>query len=75
LYGTDATKQEKDNLFKRYQTWFSMARSPDEERQENGFATPGKCQDRFLKEVRLEIDRLERQRSSEAEWLALEGLV
>jgi len=28
---------------------FSMARSPDEERQENGFATPGKCQDRFLK--------------------------
>ena len=75
LYGTHATKQEKDNLFKRYQTWFFDGALPG-----RGAAGKWICYTREMsgplsQRVRLEIDRLERQRSSEAEWFALEGLV
>jgi hypothetical protein len=75
LYGQQADHNNEDNLLTRYHTCLAMATCSDDERQKNGFPGPDKCKVRFLKEIRSEIDRLERLKSFEDARSEVERLV
>lgn len=68
----------KKTPFDSYLAWLDTSECSDEERKEEGYASPKKCKDNFLEEVNEEIQWLERYRKEYAKvWafkLELESL-
>lgn len=70
LYGNHdergRSEKWKKTLFHSYFVWLGTSLCSDEERKQNGYASPQKCAENFLKEVKEEIQRLERYRKERA---------
>jgi len=82
LYGSykawDQEKNWQKTLFDSYLFWSRASLCSEEERKENGYASPQRCKENFLDNVNEEIRRLERYRKENAKiWaskLELESL-
>jgi hypothetical protein len=82
LYGSYEGQEEKERwqktLFDSYLAWLNASKCSDQEREQNGCASPQKCKENSLGDVNEEIRRLERYRKEHAEiWafkLELESL-
>lgn len=70
LYGSykawDQEKNWEKTLFDSYLLWSRTSLCSEEERKENGYASPQKCKENFLDDVNEEISRLERYRKENA---------
>jgi hypothetical protein len=70
LYGSynewDEEKNWQKTLFDSYLVWLRTSECSEEERKENGYASPQKCKENFLEEVSEEIKKLERYRKEHA---------
>jgi hypothetical protein len=65
LYGDYDEEDWQQTFFNSYLIWFGTALSPEEERQQKGFASPQECKDNFLKELKEEIKRLDRYKKEQ----------
>ena len=77
IYGLDGDSW-RETLLATYQNWFSTAQAAEEEREREGYASPGECKEIVLREIATEIHRLEnyhRRRSAiESDRTQLEAL-
>jgi hypothetical protein len=62
LYGRKDEDSWNNVLSKSYEHWYDTSLCEDKERKEKQYATPQRCQENFLDEVKKEIRRLERYR-------------
>jgi hypothetical protein len=82
LYGSSEERPDKENwkktLLDSYLSWLTFSQCSEQERNQNGYASPQECREHFLEELNQEIRRLERyqQQSStiSARRLQLESL-
>lgn len=66
LYGEDDKDGWKHRFTKSYEDWYDTSLCEEQERKENGYATPNECKERFLDDLKNEIRRLERYRREDA---------
>jgi len=63
LYGSREERGDTESwqktLFDSYLAWLNASKGSDEEREQNGCASPQKCKENFLEDVNEEIRRLE----------------
>lgn len=66
LYGEFSSEKWQRTLFHSYQTCLLIAKSSEDERQENGYATPDGFKENFLCDLDAEIERLKRYKKARA---------
>ena len=66
LYGKTDDDSLNNELYKSYEGWQDTSQCEEQERKENGYASPDQCKENFLDEVKEEIRRLERYRKEHA---------
>ena len=67
LYGDFDEERVIKTLFDEYVIWVSTSAGPDEEREQEGYATPAQCKENVLREIDKEVRRLkayQKQRTS-----------
>lgn len=62
LYGRTDDNSLNNEIYKSYLAWQDTSLCEEQERKENGYASPDQCKENFLDEVKEEIRRLERYR-------------